>query len=781
MFMDGLLKTALTPPRSDRWSTAIVGAALLCSLLLHWLLILWTDQRLAFGGVSEPTDRQIRLTLQIDAAGRALQGQSIPITWQVVPRRHASALQDGRLVLGLQQPDVDHAMPADPADQAGPAVSITNQAGAVILKQLQLDVFDDLQAQSRLMVHLPSDIEPGTWELVAELRVSVSGREIRGASQLSSGDVPITLTARRPIQIQPNAVDLAVESLDLLPAHRNDDAAPADTIVTRLRVRNLGGRQPDRPWIDRLFLSATPTLSPTARMLGHWSWKPNPDGGERYEAVLSWQALLHAPDFPSPTAWIIAVVDADDRLGDPVRSNNIKAIEINWEQWLQAGRSSSLPNLVANPIEAPGQVRLDDRLPVVISWANTGSATAIPPWHDQILLIPAGDEPVVQPQSHPDAVTLHTAQRNSTLGPDEGDAQTLSLRLPDELKPGRYELIYIVNRDQEVIETRWDDNIARHTIEILQAPDPIALGRDQPTDHTSVAWLNWDDFLTHLAPQSETLQPALENRPAAQSVAQQVQPTRALTADRRPSEPQGRPGRAAPQPSPMKHGQALPPIQQGAFPDSPERGEQALTALGRPEGRTNPFETGRQSTESQPATSPEDEPVKDSSDETPGSGQEAHDSADTEVAQADPSEQAPQPPAEPRQGDEQPPSEERSTTPRQSPNSDSRADPTMLEELRHQVRPGQVVSEEGIRIITRHFDLPLSILLMNLPRNPVVRIQFNTEGRVIRHELIQSSGVAELDSAVISGLYRWEATGEKLKELDRPFWRQFTILLIPRR
>lgn len=87
------------------------------------------------------------------------------------------------------------------------------------------------------------------------------------------------------------------------------------------------------------------------------------------------------------------------------------------------------------------------------------------------------------------------------------------------------------------------------------------------------------------------------------------------------------------------------------------------------------------------------------------------------------------------------------------------------------VRPGQVLAGEGLDIKTRAPTWHITTRFTTVPRNPVVRVTFGRDGRVLRAAFLAddkttySTGAAEVDKPLLQAIYRWTATGEELSKL----------------
>lgn len=98
--------------------------------------------------------------------------------------------------------------------------------------------------------------------------------------------------------------------------------------------------------------------------------------------------------------------------------------------------------------------------------------------------------------------------------------------------------------------------------------------------------------------------------------------------------------------------------------------------------------------------------------------------------------------------------------------SDREADAAAKEEP-HEVRPGQPLAAEGLRVQTRgRPDFSVITRLTGARRTPVYGITFGRDGRVRNVEIIESSGNPNVDEPWRNVLYRWTATGERLEQLS---------------
>jgi hypothetical protein len=93
------------------------------------------------------------------------------------------------------------------------------------------------------------------------------------------------------------------------------------------------------------------------------------------------------------------------------------------------------------------------------------------------------------------------------------------------------------------------------------------------------------------------------------------------------------------------------------------------------------------------------------------------------------------------------------------------------------VQPGRVITGKGIEIKTFHPEFSIVAMISSVPSNPTCRVVFAKDGSVDSAEILRSSGYPNIDGPILSSLYRWEATGEELKKLNRPFSLTIEVIL----
>ena len=304
-----------------------------------------------------------------------------------------------------------------------------------------------------------------------------------------------------------------------------------------------------------------------------------------------------------------------------------------------------------------------------------------------------------------------------------------------------------------------------------EVEQPFRLGiADSAID--SPNWLGFAEPTPHEAPKADVEQPALD--PNAGPPRSPPPPAAA-----NPGGP-GPPSPAAPMPTPARTEPASPPPTHSVSDRQPEPAaaekpaERLIDAGGReaqepaldePDGRVQP--------EVDDPDLPLEAPGKD---ETPEPAQPLQQGFVGPPFEAVPSEDAvtrdsspPAPPVVPT-SNPVPPSpppggtgQASATVPGEQ--SDREADASSTEEP-VDIRPGRPAAAKGLEIVTRRPDFSrVTRLTVYPPHNPRLKVRFNRDGRVSEANFVKPTGVTEIDSPVLSAVYRWTAKGEALAKL----------------
>ena len=100
--------------------------------------------------------------------------------------------------------------------------------------------------------------------------------------------------------------------------------------------------------------------------------------------------------------------------------------------------------------------------------------------------------------------------------------------------------------------------------------------------------------------------------------------------------------------------------------------------------------------------------------------------------------------------------QEQEDKPTAAPRSDRESSASTLEVDRTEIKPGRVLTSDGIEIKTVQPRFSVVTQVSTLPNNPVARIVFNPrDGSVIDVTLVRSSGYPNVDGPVLASLYKW--------------------------
>lgn len=290
--------------------------------------------------------------------------------------------------------------------------------------------------------------------------------------------------------------------------------------------------------------------------------------------------------------------------------------------------------------------------------------------------------------------------------------------------------------------------------------EPIRLGREDAKS-ASITWLGvLENPIEAEAPESEVEQAELAINSGVQDITQ-------------------------PTPTPN-----TPPSE--TFPESESVREEIPEPAIEPEPvqTQNPIEQPEQTTPIEPIESePVSEPVVEAVDTTKIDPEPQPET----VEEPAPVEPTPNPPVdEPAETQEQQPEPAQSNPPATQPKQPTTASETEqgkpgVEDDRESVASmikradtknasdlNRPLSSAGLEIKPVEPRFPAAVRFTQLPRNPIVIIRFNAEGKVIFTDFIRDeekkrvydTGSKAVDEPLLSAIYKWRATGEPLKQLD---------------
>ncbi len=154
---------------------------------------------------------------------------------------------------------------------------------------------------------------------------------------------------------------------------------------------------------------------------------------------------------------------------------------------------------------------------------------------------------------------------------------------------------------------------------------------------------------------------------------------------------------------------------------------------------------------------------------------------DAEVVVTDATTQPQQPTDKPTQEQpDTPGSPDSSAKPTSAPRDQGESPPVTIIPGITKVRPGAVLTADGIEIKTV-IPRPSAIALYStIPNDPKADLWFSPEGKVTRVVITRSTGADNWDDPVRAALEQWTATGERIDELEGEIKLSVELLLRPR-
>lgn len=116
--------------------------------------------------------------------------------------------------------------------------------------------------------------------------------------------------------------------------------------------------------------------------------------------------------------------------------------------------------------------------------------------------------------------------------------------------------------------------------------------------------------------------------------------------------------------------------------------------------------------------------------------------------------------------------------------ADKQSDPSsIIEVTRDQWRLGKPLAAQGLELRPQRPEFTVLTMLTAAPANPLCRIVFGRDGVPVEAAIVQTSGDARVDEAILASLYRWRASGAPLQasDPDSRFEVRIMILLTRRR
>ena len=104
--------------------------------------------------------------------------------------------------------------------------------------------------------------------------------------------------------------------------------------------------------------------------------------------------------------------------------------------------------------------------------------------------------------------------------------------------------------------------------------------------------------------------------------------------------------------------------------------------------------------------------------------------------------------------------------PTAAPRSDRESTPTVQLSLNKQ-KIGRIEVSKGMELLPILPRISMVSRITAIPAMPVGRIYINSQGRVVRAELVRSTGYAGWDSPILNSLYKWRAVGPQVKKIKK--------------
>ncbi|MEN0020568.1 MAG: hypothetical protein AAF747_06775, partial [Planctomycetota bacterium] len=84
-----------------------------------------------------------------------------------------------------------------------------------------------------------------------------------------------------------------------------------------------------------------------------------------------------------------------------------------------------------------------------------------------------------------------------------------------------------------------------------------------------------------------------------------------------------------------------------------------------------------------------------------------------------------------------------------------------------EAQPGRPIARDGVEIKTvrPRFTTLTRITTTTPDKNPIARVTFGRDGKVMDARLVRGVGRSDIDGPLLDALYRWTAEGERFKAL----------------
>ncbi|MEX2216237.1 MAG: CARDB domain-containing protein [Phycisphaeraceae bacterium] len=339
-----------------------------------------------------------------------------------------------------------------------------------------------------------------------------------------------------PIEITSEAVPASLPDLLIEDANAPNVARVGESLTIQFRAANRGKTAAgSSQWNDAVLLSRDEKPDASDALI---AIEPGPAAvltGETYDRRITGPVKL--PQGAAGAMFLLVIADYGNAIAESDEANNVFVLPITIEARArpadepkqQATGPQGPPDLQIPAVSVPPRAMNGETLKVDFLVANRGEGpTSEPLWRDRVYL--SDDETI----DERDLLLANVERQGSLPVGGHYPVQIIGkIDLPED-KAGRMYVIIHTDALGDVAESNEINNTRIVPIEIEQ----IVLGKDDSDAKLAVAWIAHDDFAKLIAPQSQTEQPAIQDK---------VDPVPNASTPRDPSPPSP----TAPRPQPV--------------------------------------------------------------------------------------------------------------------------------------------------------------------------------------------------------------------------------------
>jgi hypothetical protein len=538
--------------------------------------------------------------------------------------------------------------------------------------------------------------------------------------------------------------DLHVPVFSAPASAMNGETLTIDFIVAN---RGEGAAQPTQ-WRDRVYLSNDDKLDGDDKLLATYEHNGAMSPGGHYAARL--KGALDLPETEDGQRFLIIKTDAEDAVAETDEKNNIAVRPISINQ-LVIGKDKKDEDKIT-----VAWIPYDD-FRKLIAVASQAEQPALQNKADPVKGAPTPRDP-----SPPSPPAPQPTEASLTKKSDEAAEVQKAARQPQPTETAAPPARRIESQSPiatpapKPVDQPKADAVA--VVPVLPRPQPPADGPHQPGNPVKQP-----------DAQTPSPQPGIPSTQTPQALPRPIAPV----VD--PAAPIAKPGSTdsearvpaksdatATAAKPVQQPRAEAPVPVPGDPTRLARADAPPSPTGEPT-KLIPGQSPEPAKEGRPTTSP----VQKGADQPqPKPAPSADDAAKAAPKAADEKTVKPVPRSTP-------------SNPTSAPRDDSEVPPSILEDKPFNVEPGGVITRPGIQIVAATPDITTPSWLVSGPSavNPVARITFSREGKVIAVDLLRSTGHANLDSPIKASFFNFRAKGEALKRVRESFSIEVRLLL----